>query len=93
MPETNKKTGERFREDIEQICRETTEALERVTKAQAELVSKATEVMTRGCVGVLNGAVGAVVQGYVGFFDGFSRALERRGKDDNNKRVRKTGSR
>ena len=82
---------ERLRKAQEQVILETTEALGRATRAQAELVCQVTDMMTRGYVGVLNGTAGAMIQGYAGFLDGFSRALERAPKkSDKKKRTRKT---
>lgn len=83
---------ERLRKAQEQIILDTTETLGRATRAQAELVSQATDMMTRGYVGIINGTTGAIMQSYAGFLDGFSRALERMpNKTAKKTRHRKTG--
>jgi alkyl sulfatase BDS1-like metallo-beta-lactamase superfamily hydrolase len=83
---------ERLRKAQEQILVETTETLGRAIKAQAEFVFQATDLMTRGYVGVINGTTGAIMQSYAGFLDGFSRALERvPNKTAKKARHRKTG--
>lgn len=77
MSERYGKAVENLTQEVEQVCRETTEALDRATKAQAEVACKVTEMMTRGYRGVVNGTVGAMVHACVGFLDGFSRAWQR----------------
>jgi hypothetical protein len=64
---------ESLSKNIEQFYSETSEALERFTVAQAELLSKAAEGLTRGYVGVLYGTAGA----FSGFVEGFSRAWQK----------------
>ena len=77
MPDQSEKVVERLREDLENILSETTEALDRLTKTQIELVCQATDMMTRGYVGVLSGTTGAIMLSYAGFLRGFSRAWDR----------------
>ena len=74
----DEKDKEGLSENMEQFCYETSEALERFTQAQAELLSKAAEGVTRGYVGVLYGTVGACS----GFVKGFSRAWRKRKSGD-----------
>ena len=81
----SEKAIERFWKAQEQIFTETSETVSRAIKAQADLVYKATDVMTRGYLGVLNGTSGAMMYAYCGFLEGYSRAWEK-GPNKTNKK-------